>query len=224
MWAASRSEPLDVAALTAGQPFCAGVLIVQRDLLLTTLSSPQGAAAAQNGTTWQLGGVGGGQEPGEDVWATAEREAREEIGTKATLLASPRTLVQDLDLGTTWSTMTVESGVAPFAVQRTRNNEPDQPFKPGGAIGPYTYFSLFSARIDDDRAELDHRGDSDTAGLLWAPIDHLAEVVGRDTPFQELLAAGGWLAAGTVAPTATVRLDSSESLAHLAEPLRARTT
>ena len=217
-WEASRDVGLDVAALTRGRPCCAGVLVVERGGLLTTLSSPHGPAALQHGNEWYVGGVGGGQEPDEDVWGTAQREAREELGVPVELLPSLITHVQDLDDGTSW-TATATDAIAPFGLQRVRNENANRPFKPGLPTGPFTYFALFLARFTSDSGELDHRGDEDIAALFWTPLDLLTRMVDQAVTVRHLLAGGGRMATGEVTTDALVRLSPRESLAMLVAPL-----
>lgn len=217
-WEASRHVGLDVAALTRGRPCCAGVLVVEHGGLLTTLSSPHGPAAPRHGNEWYVGGVGGGQEPHEDVWGTAQREAREELGVPVELLGSPITHVQDFDDGTSWTT-TATDAIAPFALQRVRNEDATRPFKPGLPTGPFTYFALFLARFTSSGGELDHRGDEDIAALFWMPLDLLTRMVDQAMTVRHLVTGGGRVATGEVAPDALARLSPHESLALLVAPL-----
>ena len=66
---------LDVAALTEGQPFCAGVVLMVDGRLVLTLNHDH-LPAALSGTALRVGGVGGGQEAGETIRECAMREAR----------------------------------------------------------------------------------------------------------------------------------------------------
>lgn len=89
-------DPIDVAALTSSQPFCAGTLIMHSGGILITLNADH-VPPAWAGTAWRVGGVGGGQEPGETVWQCAEREAAEELSVPAQLHPAPVTYIHDLD-------------------------------------------------------------------------------------------------------------------------------
>jgi 8-oxo-dGTP pyrophosphatase MutT (NUDIX family) len=165
-----------------------------------------------------MGGVGGGQEPGEDVWATARREAREELGVGVELIGSSITHVRDLDDKSSWTTTTVDN-LAPFALQRMVNEDPDTPFKPGLPAGPFTYFALFLARIERIDLDLDPSGDDDIAALVWIPLGLLSTLRHTSTTGACLVERGARVAAGSLAPDARVRLAAKESLADLGELL-----
>lgn len=220
VWEGSLNGTLDITELIRGRPFCAGVLVIEDGSLLTTLSSVHGPAFEQDGREWWVGGVGGGQEPGEDPWTTAIREAAEELAVDTKLLTSSVTYVQDLDTSASWAT-TSANKIAPFAVQRISNADPARPFKPGVPAGPYTYFALFLAQISDSTSRLDSSDDTDIAALLWLPVDRLVELRTASITFATLEAAGATVATGDVTPSALIRLSPTESLAHLATLLAA---
>lgn len=72
-------EPLHIEVLTFNQPFCAGVILAREDRVVMTLNSDMDAGdgqAAMSDQVLRIGGVGGGQEPGETMPACALREAR----------------------------------------------------------------------------------------------------------------------------------------------------
>jgi 8-oxo-dGTP pyrophosphatase MutT (NUDIX family) len=77
---------IEVRRLTSGRPFCAGVLVVRDGGLLAAFSAAGVDASQVSGAEWFAGGVGGGQEPGEDIWDCALREAREELGVPVRLV------------------------------------------------------------------------------------------------------------------------------------------
>jgi 8-oxo-dGTP pyrophosphatase MutT (NUDIX family) len=166
-WTSSlRQREISIRVITEGQPFCAGVLHVLDGRLLCTLSSEGMAAERQSG--WRLGGVGGGQEPGETIWECARREAREELGHEVDLVSSPVTYVHDAETGEVGSVHCVDF-VAPFCLERRPNADPDKPFRPGLPTGPFTYFGLFL--MNSTHAHLFRPGD-DAEALLWMPLAH----------------------------------------------------
>jgi hypothetical protein len=63
---------LDLEHLTSGQPFCAGVVVVERGRLLVTIA----AADLETSPVWRVGGVGGGQESGETILQCAVAQLR----------------------------------------------------------------------------------------------------------------------------------------------------
>jgi 8-oxo-dGTP pyrophosphatase MutT (NUDIX family) len=214
-WPDGRRAPFSVRSLTAGRPFCAGVLITVDGSLLVTLS----AGADGHGGELVVGGVGGGQEPGEDVWATAGREAAEELGVPVELLPWPLTYLHDLDSDSIVLGRTVDEP-APFALQRARNQDPTTPFRPGLPAGPYTYFALFLARtIRPDPVFVP--ADDDVVALLWLPLAHWDMLDDRPA-LRDLTARGATVAAGRPVPgDVRIALPARESLRTVA-PLLAR--
>jgi 8-oxo-dGTP pyrophosphatase MutT (NUDIX family) len=81
---------VDTAELGRAGPFCACVILLDEDRPVLTLNAdalPDGLADS----AIRLGGVGGGQEPGESPWECAEREALEEVGAHVRLHTAPAT-------------------------------------------------------------------------------------------------------------------------------------
>jgi 8-oxo-dGTP pyrophosphatase MutT (NUDIX family) len=218
-WQDGRSAPFSVRRLTAGRPFCAGVLVTVDGSLLVTLSADTGGYADGYGGELLVGGVGGGQEPGEDVWGTAIREAAEELGVTAELLPSPRTYLHDLDSDSIVRSRSVDEP-APFALQRARNQDATTPFRPGLPTGPYTYFSLFLARLTRPNPVF-VPADDDVVALLWLPLAHW-HVLDDRPPLRDLIALGATVAVGRTVPAdVRIALPARESLRTVA-PLLAR--
>jgi 8-oxo-dGTP pyrophosphatase MutT (NUDIX family) len=219
LWERATRGQLATDLLTTDRPFCAGVLLVRDGGILVSLSVPDVAARDADGTDWFIGGVGGGQEPGEDLWECARREAREELGLEPELVAAPLTYLHDIDHDQLWSTR-AEDTPAPFVLQRLANSDPTKPFKPGLPVGPYIYLGLFLAQVADPTAAF-MPNDDDIAALAWIPLRHWAEL--DNTPqWQRLVAMGAKIAAGGhINADARIHLSKSESLAVTA-PLLAR--
>jgi 8-oxo-dGTP pyrophosphatase MutT (NUDIX family) len=157
---------MDIASLTRNQPFCAGVILAEERRFLLTLNT-DGVPEPLKGTVWRVGGVGGGQEPGETVWDCALREAREETHADVELIPSPITYFHDLDTGELWR-IRVRDPMAPLLFSRAVNPRPDQPYAPGLPTGPFIYYALFLARpMTWDSI----RPGDDVQGLLLCPID-----------------------------------------------------
>jgi 8-oxo-dGTP pyrophosphatase MutT (NUDIX family) len=214
--AALASSRVSVRAVTDHNPFCAGVLIVRGGRLLCTLGS-EGLPAPEKDSHWRVGGVGGGQEPGEDIWQCALREALEELGNSVRLVPSPVTYMHDLDTNELTVVQSVDAP-APFCLQRLRNADPAKPFRPDLPCGPFTYYGLFLAHVGAD-AEL--RPGDDAELLLDIPLSGWQAL--RNTPtLRDVLAAGAdVIATREVDPDARLWLPPKESLATIA-PLLAR--
>lgn len=164
---------VDVLRLTTSQPFCAGVVLCDGDRVLVTLN-PDGLPPDQLGCALRIGGVGGGQEPGETILDCAHREAREELSiSAAALLSSPVTYVHDLGSGQRGRAVCGDVP-APLLFQRKRRPQPDIPYRPGLPTGPYVYFALYLARQPDVPP---HPGD-DVRALLWLPFAVCASLAG----------------------------------------------
>ncbi|MFG3338572.1 NUDIX domain-containing protein [Glycomyces sp. NPDC048151] len=207
-----------IRELTAGRPFCAGVLLVRDGKVLTTLNADGVDAADADGTEWHVGGVGGGMEPGEDPWECALREAREELGVPVRLVAADRTYLHDIATDTLRQARTGDAP-APFIVHRNPNPDPTRPYRPDLPAGPYTYFCMFLAEFIDepDRFAPD---DPDIAALVWMPLT-TGDLIRGGTTFATLTAAGAAIAAGgPIAADARIHLTRTESL-RVAGPLLA---
>jgi 8-oxo-dGTP pyrophosphatase MutT (NUDIX family) len=209
---------VEVRRLTSGRPFCAGVLVVRDGSLLAVLSAGGVDAAQASGADWFVGGVGGGQEPGEDVWDCALREAREELGVPVRLVSSSRTYLHDIDNDELWESRSQEQP-APFIVQRVRNADAVTPFKPGLPAGPYTYFCMFLAELVDEDPVF-RPDDPDIGALVWLPLNAEGAFAGGVT-FADLAAAGATVAAGDpIADHARIHVRRSETV-RVAGPLLA---
>jgi 8-oxo-dGTP pyrophosphatase MutT (NUDIX family) len=132
---------LDVAAVTAGQPFCAGVIAMVAGRLVVTLARDH----APGDGFIRVGGVGGGQEPGETVVECALREAREELGVDVELVSSPRTYIDDLDGHVRAARCT--DPMRPLVFWSTPRPDP-RPHGPGLPEGPTLYGAMYLARLD----------------------------------------------------------------------------
>ncbi|MGG4395247.1 GNAT family N-acetyltransferase [Paenibacillus thiaminolyticus] len=182
-------EPLHIEALTFNQPFCAGVILAREERVVMTLNTDMDAGdgqAAMFDRVLRIGGVGGGQEPGETMPACALREAREELATdRVRLKSSPVTYFHDMDTGVICP-VTVRDELAPFLLQRATNPAPDQPYKPGLPVGPYIYYGIYAAEADE--SEPLAPGD-DVAALLSIPIGSWGEIE-QGVTLSEALAHG----------------------------------
>jgi 8-oxo-dGTP pyrophosphatase MutT (NUDIX family) len=155
---------LNLGALTAGQPFCAAVVLVWHGLLALTLNDDH-VPADQPRPVLRVGGVGGGQEPGETIWDCALREAHEEAGVAVDLVPAPVTRFFDHEARELVEVEHVEDELAPLLVERWERPNPDVPYKPGLPTGPYLYGASFLARAGD-AAEL---RPGDVRALLFLP-------------------------------------------------------
>jgi 8-oxo-dGTP pyrophosphatase MutT (NUDIX family) len=134
---------LDVAAVTEGEPFCAGVILIVDGRLVLTLNHDH-LPEELDGAALRIGGVGGGQEPGETIWQCAAREAREEVGCEVRLVSAPRTYLRESegDLRRT----RCRDEIAPLLFEWGPNKTPDEPYAPGLPTGPLLYGAMFLAQ------------------------------------------------------------------------------
>lgn len=158
-------SPQNIHAITHDQPFCAGVIIIQNDCLLVTLNT-DGLPPHLTNNAWRVGGVGGGQEPGESISECALREAKEELCTDVELVTSAVTYMHDIDTGEI-DTLHCTDAIAPFLFECRSRTHPDIPYRRGLPTGPYLYFGLFLAKLTQPTIQ---PGD-DVEGLLFFPID-----------------------------------------------------
>jgi 8-oxo-dGTP pyrophosphatase MutT (NUDIX family) len=192
VWAeAASSGVLTLDALVNGHPFCAGVLLVRDGALLCTLGreglpGSSGTGSSPGPFGWRIGGVGGGQEPGEDIRQCAHREAREEVGRDVDLVASPVTYLHDIDTNQL-TVVRCTDGPAPFCVQRQRNADPTTPFRPDLPAGPYTYYGLFLARVTQGA---DFVPGDDAEVLLWMPLARWRMMAEAPATLHDVLDAG----------------------------------
>lgn len=218
LWGGATRGAVEVRGLTEGRPFCAGVLVVRDGSVLTAFSGGGVDDGQAGGADWFVGGVGGGQEPGEDVWGCALREAQEELGVPVRLVSSLRTYLHDID-GDELRESRSEERPAPFIVQRVRNADAATPFKPGLPAGPFTYFCMFLAELVDEDPVF-RPDDPDIGALVWLPLNSEDAFAGGAT-FADLTAAGARVAAGgPIADHARIHVRRTETL-RVAGPLLA---
>jgi 8-oxo-dGTP pyrophosphatase MutT (NUDIX family) len=152
--------------MTDHQPFCAGVVWVRDGKVAITLNT-DGIPEALEGRVMRVGGVGGGQEPGETIAECALREAQEELGNlNVRLLSSPVTFFHNMDTDEVVQVPCIDE-TPPLLLQRKTNGNPDVPYKPGLPTGPYVYFGLYSAETDEARIN----PEDDVAAILFVPVE-----------------------------------------------------
>jgi 8-oxo-dGTP pyrophosphatase MutT (NUDIX family) len=173
---------LDVAATTAGQPFCAGVVLMVDGRLVTTLNRDHLPAELER-SALRVGGVGGGQAPGETIWDCAAREALEEAGCAVRLVSSPRTYVRAADGPLRHARC--RDDVAPLLFEWGPRDDP-APYEPGLPAGPRLYNAFFLARP----AQNPHPGDVEGLLLLRPSAWSLVE---RGATIEDVLEAGAHL-------------------------------
>jgi 8-oxo-dGTP pyrophosphatase MutT (NUDIX family) len=169
---------LDVATITAGQPFCAGVVLMLEGRIVLTLDYEHAPGAG----LIRVGGVGGGQEVGETIWECAAREALEEIGCEVTLVRSPRTFIRELPDGPPRAARCRDE-VAPLLFEWA-DREDRQPYAPGLPGGPRLYGAIFLARAASQELR-----PTDVEGLLLMPPSDWP-LVDRKATLREALDAG----------------------------------
>ena len=179
----SQQSVINIEELTRNQPFCGGVILARGKSILVTLNS-DGLPEHLTESAWRVGGVGGGQEPGETLSQCARREANEEICSDVRLISSPTTFFHDIDTGVVRQIVCSDSP-APLLVERERNPHPERPYRPGLPTGPYIYFGLFLAEA---LQALLQPGD-DVEALLTVPLDTWPRLEQEPT-LQEMLDRG----------------------------------
>jgi 8-oxo-dGTP pyrophosphatase MutT (NUDIX family) len=120
------------------------------------------------GKAWRVGGVGGGQEPGESIWECSTREAFEEIGVEVSLSDSPISIFHDIDVDRFYSFTHTGSGRAPILLERKSIPGPEVPFKPGLPTGEFLYLALFLAEPVSPQARF--LPSDDVIGLIGLPV------------------------------------------------------
>jgi len=176
---------LRLAELTDGQPFCSGLLLVHRGRLVLTLNDDHVGPDLPR-PALRVGAVGGGQEPGENVWECALREAHEEVGVSVDLVPAPLTHFYDWEERELRPVEHVEDEVAPLIVHRWERPNPDVPHKPGLPTGPYLYGADFLARAGN---ALPLWPGDDVVALLLVPLDAWSALDGAPT-LESVRAAG----------------------------------
>ncbi|MBO0995016.1 NUDIX hydrolase [Bacillus sp. SD088] len=156
---------VNIKKITNQQPFCAGVIITKGDKFLLTLNT-DGLLKDLKGVALRVGGVGGGQEPGENILECAIREAKEEIGVDVEIIPSESTYFHNIDENKI-EEIDVEDEISPLLFERVKNSRPTIPYKKGLPIGPYIYFGLYEAKLND--WNMIKAGD-DVQELLLLPI------------------------------------------------------
>lgn len=199
---------IDVGALTANQPFCAGVVWVRNGRVAATLN-PDGIPAHLGEGLLRIGGVGGGQEPDETLMECALREAKEELGSEAVRLVSSRiTFFHDMDTGDITEVACTDP-TAPFLLQRASSKHPDKPYRPGLPVGKYVYFGTYLAELDEARIN----PEDDVAGLLFVPLEKWPLLEKESLTLGDLLDAGvGLLESHPLARQTRLWMPDNESL------------
>jgi 8-oxo-dGTP pyrophosphatase MutT (NUDIX family) len=155
------SAHLELAELTRGQPFCAGVVLWHRRRMVFALAKPSRWAPAADGWTGiDVMCVGGGQEVGETVEECARREALEETGRPVLLRSAARTRWRGLD-GTV-SEVRLADPIAPLAVELRPG--PRSAYRPGLPTGPVLYVVHYLADL------LDAPVPGDVPALIEVPV------------------------------------------------------
>jgi 8-oxo-dGTP pyrophosphatase MutT (NUDIX family) len=173
---------LDLAATTAGQPFCACVVLMVDGRLVTTLNRDHLPAELER-SALRVGGVGGGQEPGETIWECAVREALEEAACDVKLVSSPRTYMRHAEGPLRHARCRDE--VAPLLFEWSPRDDP-APYEPGLPAGSRLYNAFFLGRASQDP----HPGDVE--GLLLLPPSGWSHVE-REATIEDALEAGAHL-------------------------------
>jgi len=210
LWREGTTGQLSPRSLTGGRPFCAGIVIERGGRVLATLSAGNVAARDADGRSWLVGGVGGGQEPGENLWECARREAREELGLPVELVSAPVSYLHDISDNTLYQTRSIDQP-APLVLQRLKNADPAKPFKPGNPAGHYTYLALFLARLSESDAVF-RPADDDIAALVWIPLKHWAALE-NGLSWERLMTLGASIAGGgPIDAGARIQVSATETL------------
>ena len=137
------------------------------------------------GTALRVGGVGGGQEPGETIWECAAREAFEEIGCEVALIKSPRTYLRETPDGVLRQARCRDE-VAPLLFEWAERSDP-APYALGLPTGPRLYGAMFLGRPASPELR-----PADVEGLLVMPST-LWRLVDRGATVREAVDAGAVL-------------------------------
>jgi hypothetical protein len=190
----------------------AGSKTVLPTVRFSSATTVEFTAAVNKGRGWRLGGVGGGQEPGETIWECARREAREEIGQEVDLVSSPVTYVHDVENGNVISVRCRDS-IAPFCLERRPSLDPLKPFRSDLPSGPYTYFGLFL--MNPSRGNAFRPGD-DAEVLLRMPLAHWEELIEGVTLGRVIEFGGEVIGEHRIDHTTRVWIPPDESLVTVA--------
>jgi len=185
---------VELAALTH-EPFCAGVVLLHEGRLALTLNVDHLPAAVER-PALRVGGVGGGQAPGESVWDCAYREALEELGVPVHLVPADETWLVDIELSGDARRVDTGDGIAPLLVTREERPNPDVAFAGGLPTGPVLWTATFLATAEEAPRP------GDVAGLLLLPPDRLGDLDATPT-VEEIAAAGGEVLADEPPPPET---------------------
>lgn len=184
------SDGSNIEKLTQGQPFCAGVVLVRDGKVAVTLNEDGLPHAAPAGML-RIGGVGGGQEPGETLPECALREAKEELGTeRVTLKDAGKTFIHDMDTDEI-AAIRCSDRIAPFLLQRRTSPNPHRPYKPGLPTGPYIYYGLYLGEAEEIRINRE----DDVAGILFVPQERWGTLEEEHATLGRLLDEGAELLA-----------------------------
>jgi 8-oxo-dGTP pyrophosphatase MutT (NUDIX family) len=134
------------------------------------------------GTALRVGGVGGGQEPGETIWECAAREALEEVGCEVELIRSPRTYLRETPDGVLRQARCRDE-VAPLLFEWGERSDP-APYAPGLPSGSRLYGAMFLGRPASGELR-----PADVEGLLMMPPSAWS-LVERGVKLRDALDAG----------------------------------
>ncbi|MDQ3874997.1 MAG: NUDIX domain-containing protein [Actinomycetota bacterium] len=157
------TDVVSVVDVTTGAAFTAGVLVLADDRLVLTLNRDHLPSGLGGGAWLRVGGVGGGQEPGETIAECALREAEEELGTPVELVGSSVTYRADSD-GLT--RLRATDALAPLLFAHTVRSDP-RPFAPGLPSGHDLYSAIYLGRMRHGPRPCQ----DEVAGLLLLPRD-----------------------------------------------------
>jgi 8-oxo-dGTP pyrophosphatase MutT (NUDIX family) len=131
-----------LAERTRGRPLCAGVLIVERGRILLAVGSSDRWESGPEGLRVPVTGISGGQEPGEDLVACAQREAQEELGCAVDLRHSPTTFVELPDEPLRVARFADQPAPILYQIQRRKTSTP---FAAGLPAGDRLHIGIYHA-------------------------------------------------------------------------------
>ena len=164
------------------QPFCAGVLISDAVSVLLTLGDTDTWTERGGHARIPIGGVGGGQVPGETIDRCAMREAAEELGCPVRLASSRITIVED-----PYGRLSLATSIAPMAplLHQVQRRVSAAPFAPGLPPGPLLHCALYRA------VSLQNPRPADVPALVWIPWTVLLSMGRGGIKLRLLEQAGG---------------------------------